>query len=243
MFLEVLFDPFVIFSLSCIAAPMSPALDPNIGKDDVIAYFTNPYMLAALALFFTAVIVTKSGKCVKLSYSDRMLARWYLLNGVLIHMLMDGAVGVFKVEPYFAKHYKALDVRYGDAFGTFNGSAVHIVSLMELFVKGPICVALYYCIHRGSKHRDALEFFTCVTQVYGTIVYLGQELVSGGKNFDVDWNFEFSLHYLFYFWFAVIFGCVLYLIVPTIVGFRVYTRLVASSPPGGLTAAPAKLKK
>jgi hypothetical protein len=230
MLLEVLVDPFVIFCIGCIAAPLF--VNKGMNQEKVFEYFTNGGMLFAAALLVATWFITRftGGPNAKLSYRDRMLARWYLLNGVIIHMLMDGLVGVFKVNKYFAVQYGMLDRRYGDPLGEFNGSAVHIVSLLELLVKGPICVLLYYCIHKGSRHRDALEFFTCITQAYGTVVYLGQEAISGGKNFDVDWKLEFTFHYIFYFWFAVVFGCVLYLIVPAIVGWRVYNRIVRATP-------------
>ena len=242
MFLEVLFDPFVHFCVGCIAAPLF--VNPNMKQENVIEYFTHPAMVGSLALLLVTIFATKfiGGRCVKLSFGDRMLARWYLLNGVIIHILMDGLVGVFKANKYFAVQYGMLDKRYGDPLGVFNGSAVHIVSLMELFVKGPICVLLYWAMHKGSKHRDALELFTCVTQVYGTVVYLGQEAITGGKNFEVDWNLEFTFHHIFYFWFAVFFGCLLYFVVPGIVGWRVYKRIVRNSPTGGIQVLAKKSK-
>lgn len=164
-----------------------------------------------------------------LTYGERTRARWYLLNGIIIHMLMDGCVGVFKTSRLFAENYAKLDKRYGDPLGTFNGATVHVVSLMELCVKGPLCVVLYWAFWTRHPMRDALEFFTCVTQAYGTVVYLGQEAISGAPNLDVDYELSFSMHYLLYFWFAIFFGCVLYLIVPGILGWRSYKRLVQQS--------------
>ncbi|CAD2212677.1 3-beta-hydroxysteroid-delta(8),delta(7)-isomerase [Angomonas deanei] len=142
---------------------------------------------------------------------------------------MDGCVGVFKTNRLFAQNYAKLDKRYGDVLGTFNGSAVHVVSLMELFVKGPICVLLYWAYVTRHPSRDALEFFTCVTQAYGTVVYLGQEAISGAINLEVDYQLSFSPYHLLYFWFAIFFGCVLYLIVPSILGWKSYLRLVKST--------------
>ncbi|GET87387.1 hypothetical protein, conserved [Leishmania tarentolae] len=160
-----------------------------------------------------------------LTYGERTRARWYLLNGIIVHMFMDGCVGVFKTNSLLAENYAKIDARYASELGSFNGSAVHVVSLMELFVKGPLCVLLYWAFQVRHPMRDALEFFTCVTQAYGTIVYLGQEAISGAPNLDVDYDLTFSPHYLLYFWFAVIFGCVLYLLVPAVLGWRSYLRL------------------
>lgn len=164
-----------------------------------------------------------------LSYGERTRARWYLLNGVIIHILMDGCVGVFKTSRLFAENYAKIDRRYGDPLGSFRGSAVHVVSMGELFVKGPVCILLYWAFQTRHSSRDALEFFTCVTQAYGTVVYLGQEFVSGLENFDVDRELSFTPHFIVYFWFAIFFGCLLYLVFPAILGLRSYRRLVRQS--------------
>lgn len=228
MWIEVLADPFVLFCLGCVVTPVAINFE-TISNEELVSFFGHPAMVFSAFLLVVAVCETKLGKCVKLSFKQRILARWYLLNGVVIHILMDGLVGVFKANRLFAENYAKLDRRYGDELGVFNGSTVHIVSLMELVVKGPVCILLYRAYHRGNPNRDVLEFFTCVTQVYGTIVYLGQEAISGATNLDVDYNLTFSFHYLLYFWFAVIFGCLLYIVVPTILGWNAYKRIVAAS--------------
>lgn len=169
--------------------------------------------------------INYDGMLAPLTYGERTRARWYLMNGIIIHMLMDGCVGVFKTNQLFAENYAKLDARYGDPLGSFNGSAVHVVSLMELLVKGPLCVLLYWAFQVRHPMRDALEFFTCVTQAYGTIVYLGQEAISGAPNLDVDYELTFSAHHLFYFWFAIFFGCALYLVLPAVLGWHSYVRL------------------
>lgn len=226
MFLEVFVDPFVLFCVACIVTPVAVQWD-SLSSEEIFNFFTHPAMLGCAILLAVVVAETKlCGKCVSLTLRQRILARWYLLNGVIIHILMDGLVGVFKANHLFALNYAKLDKRYGDVLGSFNGSTVHIVSLMELLLKGPICILLYRSIHRGDGNRYALEFFTCVTQVYGTIVYLGQEAISGAPNFDVDYQLTFTFHYLLYFWFAVIFGCVLYIVVPTILGWNAYVKIV-----------------
>lgn len=243
MLLEALVDPMVLFCAGCIAAPIF--VNENMTPAKIREYFLHPAMLAAAAALVLAWAVAEfvGKKPVRLSFGDRTLARWYLLNGVIIHALMDGLVGVFKANKYFAKQYGMLDRRYGAPLGSYNGSAVHVISLMELLVKAPICILLYLAIRKGWRCRDALEFFTCVTQAYGTVVYLGQEAISGAPNLDVDYKLEFTFHYIFYFWFAVVFGCVLYLIVPGIVGYRVYQRLVANSPAGGIVTGSSATRK
>lgn len=229
MSLEVLFDPFFLFCVSCMVLPVWWEF-PTLSQQDILDFYLHPSMLAAWGLLLATVFVTKKmGKTVKLSKGERMRARWYLLNGAIIHILLDGLVGAHKINPLMVRSYNRLDARYGFEVGNFDGALVHIVSAVELYLKGPVCLALYYAFHRGSPHRDVLEFFTCVTQAYGTIVYLGQEALSGMPHFDVDYELTFSLYHLLYFWFAVVIGCVLYLLFPTYLGYRSYMRIVEAS--------------
>lgn len=228
--LEIIFDPFVLFCVGCIVTP--PLVDKTLSRDAQLDYFTHPAMLfcaALLIITYVYTFVVNRQRVVKLAASKRMLARWYLLNGVIIHILMDGLVGVYKANQPFATQYAKLDKRYGADVGTFLGSAVHIVSAMELFVKGPLCILLYIAYHHNLSIRDPLELITCATQIYGTVVYLGQEWLTGGHNFDVDWNLTFSMHYLLYFWFAVFFGCLLYFVVPGILGYWCFTRIAGDA--------------
>lgn len=246
--LEAAVDPMFLFCLGCVLTPLVVARE-TLTRADVVAYFTEPSMLLSLlAVPVCGVLATlldrryrggssgkgsKGGKGKKpratgLTYGERARARWYLLNGLIIHILMDGCVGVFKTSRLFALNYAKLDHRYGAALGTFQGSAVHVVSLCELFLKGPLCVLLYFLFYThgaGRGWREVAEFFTCVTQAYGTVVYLGQEAISGGTNLEVDWALDFSAYHILYFWFAIFFGCLLYLIVPCVLGARSAVRL------------------
>lgn len=226
--LEVLFDPFVAFCGITILTPLAVQW-PHVTQQMAIDYFFEPSMLISFAILFLVVAETLlGGRCLRLSPSERMRARWYLLNGAIIHILLDGLVGVFKTNPLMAANYAKLDKRFGEDIGSFRGSTVHIVCSVELFLKGPICLLLYRMYHRGSAHRELVEILTCITQIYGTVVYLGQEFVSGFTNFDPDWALTFSLHHLVYFWFAIAIGCILYIIVPGYLGLKSYQRLLRS---------------
>ena len=68
---------------------------------------------------------------------------WYLLNGSIIHMLMDGGVGSVHVLPAMDKQYKRLDKRFTRPLGDERGSCIWLVGMLELCVKGPLCLLLY----------------------------------------------------------------------------------------------------
>jgi hypothetical protein len=148
---------------------------------------------------------------------------------VVIHILLDGMTGVYKLNPVFTEQYAELDKRYGAPIGSFLGSAVHVISALELFVYGPLCVYLYMAYHKRYPSRDAVELVVCVCQLFGTIVYLGQEVISGMTSMEVDWDFTFTYRMLKNFWFAVVIGNSIWLIVPTYLGVKSFNRIVAAA--------------
>lgn len=160
-----------------------------------------------------------------LRLGERLRSRWYLFNGIVIHAYLDGLVGFFKVNPLMAANYAKIDRRYGADVGSFQGSTVHVLCLLELFIKSFMCIFLYWAFQNRHPARDALELLVCATQVYGTVMYIGQEIISGGRNLELDYFFTFSLHYTVYFWFAVVFGCALFILVPLLLGYWSFQRL------------------
>ena len=223
--LEVLLDPSVLFGISCIA--MVPFVDPTpMTQADVVEYFTHWGMLLSLALLVGTVVVTHQRGTVRLTPYERRVARWYLINGALIHVLLDGLAGGFKVNKFLAAQFHRLDSRYAEPVGEKYASALFLISALELFLKGPVCLYLYACYHRRLPARDVVEVFTCVTQVYGTFIYIGQECLTGFTAWDVDWGLTFSFHHLIYFWFAVFFAVGLYGVVPTYLGYKAALRII-----------------
>ncbi|SYZ64323.1 3-Beta-hydroxysteroid-delta(8) (plasmid) [Leishmania braziliensis MHOM/BR/75/M2904] len=107
-------------------------------------------------------------------------------------MLMGDCASVFEANPLLAENCAKLDTRYANDLDSVNYSVVHVVSLMVLLVKGPLCVLLYWLFQVRHPMRDALEFFTGATPVYGTIVHLSQEAISGTPILGVDYDLIFS---------------------------------------------------
>ena len=236
-FQELATDPFVLFCVSCIIIP--PVVE-GMNREAIVAYAFHYTFLFTAALIAAVYWFTKSGETVTLSKCDRWKARWYLLNGAVIHILLDGMTGVHKLNPTFARQYAEIDGRYGAALGSFEGSAVHVISALELYVYGPMCLWLYYLYHRGLPQRDALEFATCIAQLYGTIVYAGQEIISGMTLTQCDRNLTFSMAMLKNFWFAFVLGNTIWVIIPSWLGYEAWNRLVAASD---MNQAPPKKRE
>jgi len=231
--LEFLLDPSFYYTFGVILLPI--ALDPSVQSvPAALEYLTHPSLWVAmfcLAAMHVLTFYTPGPPVRKLPLPERMLGRWYLFNAIIIFMLMDGCVGGLKVNPVLSKQYQAMDKRYGFPFGSVEGSAVTVVSLCELLLKGPLCLLLYVLMYRGSRYVDPVAIVVNVLQFYGTVLYLGQELITGMKNLHVDYELRFSFKDLCYFWFAILFANILYLMFPAYLVVRSMRRIVQDVSP------------
>mmetsp|Transcript_11568 Transcript_11568/g.42309 ORF Transcript_11568/g.42309 Transcript_11568/m.42309 type:complete len:245 (-) Transcript_11568:287-1021(-) len=213
-------DPTVLFIAGCVATPA--VLSPEKARE----HFTDPFLLGALALTILTILVGTALRRGDLSPRDRRVATWYLLNGSIIHILMDGLVGTHGLEglcgprgfaevlPLMDAQYRKLDGRFNMSFGDHRGSCVYLVSLVELFVAGPLCLAVYVAYVSHSPYRRPLEIVTAVSQLYGAVVFAGSEILNGLPNVHPDWDLEFSFDHVLYFWFAFVFCELLWVVVP-----------------------------
>mmetsp|Transcript_50079 Transcript_50079/g.119139 ORF Transcript_50079/g.119139 Transcript_50079/m.119139 type:complete len:234 (-) Transcript_50079:83-784(-) len=223
---RVMRDPFAWFCLSVVLAPL-----PDLAtSEEVLAYVTH-WSLWLTAAVIAAIVAATSfmGKTVTLSAAEERVARWYLLNGTLIHGTLDGMVGLFKVNPTFAKQYAIIDSRYAGHIGSHESATVHVLCAVEILAYVPACIWLYVAYHQGRPERDALELIVVVMQIYGTIVYFVPEALSGMPSASVDWEMTFSPYYLKYFWFATAMNFV-WIVVPLILGMGAWRRIVAKEP-------------
>jgi hypothetical protein len=233
MLAELVVDPTVLYIVACLIAPAV-----ELRGAAMTAYWTHPLFIGgAVALVATVALAAWGNRAAPLSAGQRRLARWYLLNGVVIHVMLDGLVGIYQVNAPFAKQYAIIDKRFADTT-TDAGAAVHVLSLVELLVMGPMCLLLYVLYQRRHAARDVTEVALCTMQFLGTVVYVGAELARKTyDSFQVDWELSFTPHYLVYFW-SVMFFTALYFVLPLYFGVAAALRIVKVQ-----TAAAAKGKK
>lgn len=156
---------------------------------------------------------------------ERLRSRWFLLNGIIIHAYLDFCVGFMKRNALMAQSYARIDRRYAADVGSYQGSMLHLLSAVEGLVMAPLCVVLYFAFQTRHPARDALELVVCLLQAFGTVMYVGQEAFSGGRNFDLDYFYTLSMHYIIYFWFPVVIGSAIFFFVPLFLGFKSFQRL------------------
>lgn len=184
-----------------------------MGWQRLAAYCLHPSLCLGLVLLGCAAYAASTSS-VRLTANERRAARFWLLNGVVVHVVFDGFVGAYKTNEILFEQYTMVDSRYAADPSTAQGATVYVLSLIELYVMGPVCVWLYHLYHQGSPARDVVEVLAAAMQMFGTVIYIGCEIATGGHSLLVDRGFALTFDHVVYFWFAVVFCCALWIVVP-----------------------------
>lgn len=262
---NVLFDPSFHFNLSCIVLTFLWSINDT---EKVVSNLRNPFFLSVVAVMILCEIYPqclsfydcfvpslsnnkilslnkrKSTTQINLGYKQSMIARWYLQNALVTHLLMDGISGIYNVFPIMHEVYLELDERFHEPLSV-KGIIATMTVQMELFFMCPLSLLLYYgyrchvngvyTIKDNSSGNNGnngsytmarypawvygLEIIVSVLHISGTYFYDIAEWVhivfnTGLASVPVDWNFEFTLDYLLYFWFGFVIAPIFWIVVP-----------------------------
>ena len=216
----LLLDPFVLFCLGCLITPLLVVSESNpeggplgtvtLREFDVEnwkAHFSDPAVLAAGA--FTAVAVLIGSDYPALPSAETASANWFLANGAIIHTAMDGMTGGLGFLPLMLDNYQKLDNRFSGTTASEDAVAIAATTFRsELFVMAPLCFLTYCAIYARSKFAPSLALVTLSAQLWGTVMFIGPEIMTGCKNMvpigvTGCLAASFSPYELLYFWFAV----------------------------------------
>eukprot|EP01120_Amphizonella_sp_Union-15-10_P000291 TRINITY_DN10310_c0_g2_i1.p1 TRINITY_DN10310_c0_g2~~TRINITY_DN10310_c0_g2_i1.p1 ORF type:complete len:201 (-),score=7.81 TRINITY_DN10310_c0_g2_i1:36-638(-) len=169
-----------------------------------------PILCIPLLLWGITILTSRpSSKSRQISRKERWVANWFLFNGSIIHIFLDGLVGLVGRVPFLNSMYSELDKRYSAKDGT-----VMVISILELIFMGPQCLLLYYAIQNNKSWRYPLQIVVSVTQGVGCLIFAGSEILNGFKNVPADLDFTFSTDSIIYFWILFVFANLLWVIVP-----------------------------
>ena len=168
--------------------------------------------------------VQGSGSTIELSYKQSLITRWYLLNGLIIHFMMDGISGNYNLFPMMHESYLKLDERFVYPLSA-SGVIATLTMHLELLTMVPLCLIVYYgyrCHALASIKINktenfaiypswvyCLEIIIAILQIVGTWFYAGAEILhivfgTGLESVPVDWKLEFSKDHIIFFWFAFV---------------------------------------
>eukprot|EP01060_Flectonema_neradi_P002444 TRINITY_DN114_c6_g1_i1.p1 TRINITY_DN114_c6_g1~~TRINITY_DN114_c6_g1_i1.p1 ORF type:complete len:232 (+),score=30.27 TRINITY_DN114_c6_g1_i1:42-737(+) len=205
------FDPMGVFCALCLLVPLF--YDADTTNADRIEMITCPYVFGPVLLTIAVYVISHvCGKRVTLSDKDSVKAGWYLFNGTIIMMLMDGFAGGLQAVPLLSPQYLKVDARYADK----DSSAV-MIAYIEIFMQTPACLITYLCYCWNHPLKYPMEIVTCTLHFMGTVAFAGPVILSDFEHVYVDRNFEFTPDHLVFFWFA--FGInTMWIIVPFLLG-------------------------
>ena len=154
---SVLLDPSVLF---CVSAYLTPLFLHGLPAfQTVVGHLLDPASLIGVAVLVATVAATTLSHHAhpkQTAWSHRV-SMWFLMNGVVIHTVMDGLAGTFagfeyKLLPLMAEQYGILDKR----FKTGHPDAL-IVTVFELVVMGPLCLLAYRARVLQRPYQFVLE--------------------------------------------------------------------------------------
>ncbi|GAB4851079.1 hypothetical protein Ancab_030377 [Ancistrocladus abbreviatus] len=138
-----------------------------------------------------------SGRCAKISKTDRLLMCWWAFTG-LTHMILEGyfvfapefykdKTGFYLAEVW--KEYSKGDSRYAG-----RDSGVIAVEGITAVLEGPACLLAVYAIAAKKSYSYILQLAISLGQLYGTAVYFVTSILEG-DNFSVS-PFYYYAYYI-----------------------------------------------
>lgn len=150
-----------------------------------------------------------------MTWYETYAAGWYLWNGCICHVMLDGMAGGNWGNALMNKNYRQLDLRFNyEQKGTAGGphpsdvAAALTVTQTELWCHSVLCLFAYVGYCRDAKWKQEIGILALAFQLFGAIVFVGPEFLTGCLNMVPHNEFNCmpdtgSLYNLFYFYFGV----------------------------------------
>lgn len=143
---------------------------------------------------------------------EKWIAEWFLHNGGVIHLAMEGVAAGWGgwVEVY--KSYRLIDRRFD-----LSWNSVFFITQLELFVWTPLCLLTYISFVRQSRHRYLLAILTSALHVVGTILFMAPPIANQCIElppFDVPGCFPPLDMYTFIFYYLAFGINIVWIVVP-----------------------------
>ena len=189
-------------------------------------HFLDPIWIVGALFLYVAYFYTKDYVSNSFSAAQRTEAGWYLWNGAVIHVMMDGCAGggwFNSATPggwgmtLLNANYQVLDKRFARLAPEGEIAIATVVTQTELFCHSTLCLIAYIGICTRAKWADVVAMVALSFQLFGAIVFILPDLLTGCPNmqpFDQPTCMpDATMFTFFYFWFGV--GCnILWVVIP-----------------------------
>ena len=109
----LLLDPSFLFCVICLAVPLHRTWleQPQTFHEDAVAYLTDPALIAGGVALALGLLCAVGGRGTR-TRTEELVANWFLMNGAIIHITMDGLTGGWHMLPLMYKNYIKVDRRF-----------------------------------------------------------------------------------------------------------------------------------
>jgi len=217
-------DPTTAFVLLVFTIMVGNAVKDNNYKS-LTDFALSPNVVFTVVVTFLVYHIgndSEYGKTCNLTTKENFLSRWYLWNGAVFHMLMDGFGGSFNAVPLVVDQYAKLDRRFNPAHS--HNSVVWTVGLIELVVMTPLCFYCYIAIKKGWASRWPMEIIVGVCHIFGMLVFCITEIKDGQRNIPAvtpigghnGWfeHAKWDNEHLTFYWFGFVICNLVWFVVP-----------------------------
>lgn len=143
---------------------------------DIIEFTAQPGVII-LGLYYCIMYLLKGNR--ELTYPEDAITSWFIHNGGIIHLAMEGLAGGWHMWREIEHPYRIIDNRFNYDILEADGGptkdaalGVLIITQLELFVWFPFCMATAIAFTTGSRHRYLLAIVTSVMQIIGTVFFV-----------------------------------------------------------------------
>ena len=186
--------------------------------------FVDPAFVAGFLFLAMAYYMTKDYVHDRFTSAQRREAGWYLWNGAIIHIMMDGMAGGGHIATkggwglkLMNDNYQILDKRFSRDATDGDIAVATTITQTELYVHSILTFFAYVGLCRRTKWADVVSSIALSFQLFGAIVFIVPDLLTGCPNMqpfdDKTCTPDATMFTLFYFWFGVMVNFV-WVIVP-----------------------------
>ena len=187
----------------------------------VFDYFFNSWFLIGFCVLAVSLYTVRN--CDReLTWSESLIANWYLWNVVVIHVMLDGLCGAHGFGGKMNDNYRILDKRpdlIGQPLGPLatDRALVYTLNEMELFGHSVLCLIAFYGVCYKTPWRHTMETIALMIQAVGAVAFVMPDMLTGCENMQPI-NVKTCLpplepFYFFFFYFGVIINW-LWVVVP-----------------------------
>jgi len=159
-------------------------------EDQTVTFRTelesSPFGPGPISIFLYYVTMYYLKGSLQLAHVDSLVTSWFLHNGGIIHLAMEGISGGWHAWKEIDHPYRIIDNRFNNDVPYSEGGphpdaalGVFIITQLELFMWTPLCMMTVIALTRGNKYRYLLAIVTSVCQIIGTVFFVVPPLVNG----------------------------------------------------------------